>query len=97
MSDNYKIQKEKSDEIEKKRKLQNKIRCQRYRDKKKSDISNNSRISQNQPITVEEEIKIKRRKEQDRQKSKRYRDKKRAANLINLQTSTLKNNCRTCS
>ncbi|GFR22603.1 helitron_like_N domain-containing protein [Trichonephila clavata] len=85
-SDNDKNQGEKSDEIERKRKLQNKIRCQRYRDKRKRDITINSRISQHQAITVEEEIIIKRRKEQDKQKSKRYRDKKRAANLINLQT-----------
>ncbi|GFW72068.1 hypothetical protein TNCV_4789561 [Trichonephila clavipes] len=75
-----------SDEIERKRKLQNKVRCQRYRDKRKRDITVNSRISQHQAITIEEEIIIKRLKEQDKQKSKRYRDQKRAYNLINLQT-----------
>lgn len=36
----------------------------------------NSRITQHQTLTVEEEIIIKRRKEKDKQKSKRYRDKK---------------------
>ncbi|KAK0072541.1 hypothetical protein PV325_011233 [Microctonus aethiopoides] len=61
----------------------------RYRNKRKSDITINSQISQNQTITVEEEIIIKRRKEQDKRKSKRYRDKKRAADLINLQTDQL--------
>ncbi|KAK0157123.1 hypothetical protein PV328_011857, partial [Microctonus aethiopoides] len=84
-SDHDENQGEKSDEIERKRKLQNKVRCQRYRDKRKSDITINSQISQNQTIIVEEEIIIKRRTEQDKQKSKRYRDKKRAADLINLQ------------
>ncbi|KAK0071030.1 hypothetical protein PV325_013653, partial [Microctonus aethiopoides] len=85
-SDNDEEQGEKSDEIERKGKLQNKVRCQRYRNRRKSDITINLQISQNQTITVEEEIIIKRRKEQDKQKSKRYRDKKRAADLINLQT-----------
>ncbi|KAK0073371.1 hypothetical protein PV325_009815, partial [Microctonus aethiopoides] len=85
-SDHDENQGEKSDEIERKRKLQNEVRSQRYRDKRKSDIAINSQISQNQTIIVEEEIIIKRRKEQDKQKSKRYGDKKRAADLINLQT-----------
>ncbi|XP_049819970.1 uncharacterized protein LOC109605143 isoform X2 [Aethina tumida] len=83
-SDNDKNRGEKCDEIERRR-LQNKIRCQRYRDKKKRDITINSSISQHQAITAEELIIIKRRREQDKEKSKRYRDKKRAANLINLQ------------
>ncbi|GFR10859.1 hypothetical protein TNCT_74161 [Trichonephila clavata] len=61
-SDNDKDQGGKCDEIEGKRKLQNKVRRQRYRDKRKRDITINSRISQHQAITVEEEIIIKRRK-----------------------------------
>ena len=38
-SDNDTNQEEKSDEIERKEKLQNKVRCQRYRDRRKSVIT----------------------------------------------------------
>ncbi|GBP70869.1 hypothetical protein EVAR_53533_1 [Eumeta japonica] len=85
-SDDDKIQK-RIDDIIKKRKLQNRIRCQRYRNKKKAEAINNSRNPKPSAITVEEEEMIKRRKEKGRQKSQRYRDKKRATNLLNLQTN----------
>ncbi|KAI4502087.1 hypothetical protein M0802_002769 [Mischocyttarus mexicanus] len=78
------INKKNIDAIQKK-KIQNNIRCQRYRDKKKNEAMN--LISKNQTITIEEQEKIKRRQEQNKQNSQRYRDKKRNTNLINLQTN----------
>ncbi|KAK0170670.1 hypothetical protein PV328_008495 [Microctonus aethiopoides] len=53
-SDHDENQGEKSDAIERKRKLQNKVRCQRYRDKRKSDITINSQISRNQTIATDQ-------------------------------------------
>ncbi|CAH0726844.1 unnamed protein product, partial [Brenthis ino] len=69
---------------EKRRKFQNKIRCQRYRHKKKiMNATVNLQISNPQTITVEEKEKIKRRKERYKEASQRYRDRKRM-NLMNL-------------
>lgn len=52
----------------KERENSEKVRCQRYRDKRKSAITINSRMSRHQTITFEKEIKIKRCKEQGKQK-----------------------------
>ncbi|CAK1593951.1 unnamed protein product [Parnassius mnemosyne] len=74
-------------EIKKRREAQNKIRCQRYRDKKKKkaiDEIISSQIYKEPTSIVDEEEVIKRRKEYDKQKSQRYRDKKRASNLNKL-------------
>lgn len=74
---------EESNDIDKeeRRKLLNKIRCQRYRYKKKiKDASKNTNPA---TITVEEKEKIERQKERSKLKSKRYRDRKRM-NLLNL-------------
>lgn len=79
------INQKKIDEIQLKKKVQNKIRCQRYRVKKKSNAIVDLKISKHQTISLEEEEKIKRRKLQDKEKSQRYRDKKKESALINLQ------------
>ena len=79
------MSKKKIDTVQKKR-IQNKIRAQRYRDRKKKEAIN-SKMSKHQTLTVEEQEKIKRRREQNKQNSRRYRDKKRTTNLINLQTN----------
>ncbi|GFQ76806.1 hypothetical protein TNCT_374161 [Trichonephila clavata] len=63
-SDNDKDQGVKSDEIERKIKLRNKVRCQRYRDKRKRDITINSWISQHQAVTFKEDIIIKKDKQE---------------------------------
>ncbi|GFU82960.1 uncharacterized protein TNCV_1475601, partial [Trichonephila clavipes] len=64
------INQKKIDEIQLKKKVQNKTRCQRYRDKKKSNAIVDLKISKHQTISLEEEEKIKRRiKLQDKQKS----------------------------
>ena len=75
----------KIDTVQKKR-IQNRIRNQRYRERKKKEAIN-SKISKHQTLTAEEQEKIKRRREQCKQNSRRYRDKKRTTNLINLQTN----------
>ena len=62
------------DTVQKKRKVQNNIRRQRYRDKEKNEAIN-LKISKHQTITAEELEKIKR--QEQKQNSRRYRDKKR--------------------
>lgn len=73
----------KIDKITIKKKIQNQIRCQRYRNKKKTEAI--TKAQKSRTITVEEEEKIKRRKEKNKENSQRYRDRKRATNLINFQ------------
>lgn len=70
------------DDIKKRRSVQNRIRCKRYRDKKKANALVNPQIR----LEEEEEEKIRRRREQNKEKSRRYRNRKRASNLSQLQT-----------
>ncbi|GFY45964.1 hypothetical protein TNIN_272301 [Trichonephila inaurata madagascariensis] len=84
-SNRDKDQGDKSDETEEKKKLRNKVRFQRYRDKRKRDVTINSRISQHQAITVEEKIIIKRRKDNSKKKT----NKNKATNGIDIRKEKL--------